>query len=119
MNQSLVEVTVAQLKEAIVIKEKIESLEQELAVIFGAPGKTAAPAEVSTGPKMPAAVRARMAAARKAWWVKRKAVSAPAPVVKPKPKPTMSEAGRRRLSRRAKARWAKAKAAGKTSLKAG
>ena len=119
MDQPFAGVSVAQLKKATVIKEKIESLERELAVIFGAPGKTAAPAEVSTGPKMPAAVRARMAAARKAWWAKRKACSAPAPVAKPKPKPTMSEAGRRRLSRRAKARWAKAKAAGKTSLKAG
>ena len=116
MNASLAGVTLAQLKQAIVIKEKIEALERELATVW-ATASPAGPTEPRRRGRLSAAVRARMAAARRAWWAKRKGGKAVAPLAKPKRE--ISRAGRLRLARLAKARWAKVKAAGKTSLKAG
>lgn len=130
MNQSLSSLSVAQLRQAIVVREKIEALEKELISILGGT-PVAAPAESAESGKkrqMSPEARAKIGAAQKARWAKQKrAKPAPLPArgqekpeSKPKqPKRKMSPAGRRRLSELAIGRWAKVRASGKTSLKAG
>ena len=98
--------SVAQLREAVAIKEQIEQLETQLASIFG---ETTMP-EVAGKKRrrMSAAGKANMAAAARARWAKIKGTQTT---------PTkMSAEGRARISAAAKARWKKAKAAGKTTL---
>jgi hypothetical protein len=105
MTNSLTNVSIAQLQRAIAIKERIETLDGELASVLGAAPKKRT---------MSAAGRARVAAAQRARWAKvhRKTTGKSAG----KPRRKMSAAARKRLSRLAKARWAKAHAAGKTRL---
>jgi len=102
--------SVAQLREAVAIKEQIERLETQLASVFG---ETTMP-EVAGKKRrrMSAAGRARMAAAARARWAKIKGTQA----TPTKKRRKMSAEGRARISAAAKARWKKAKAAGKTSL---
>jgi hypothetical protein len=102
--------SVAQLREAVAIKEKIEQLETQLASIFG---ETTTP-EVAGKKRrrMSAAGRARMAAAARARWAKIKGTQA----TPTKRRRKISAEGRARISAAAKARWKKAKAAGKTTL---
>ena len=108
---SLQNLTVAQLRQVISIKEKIEALEAELAAVTG--GEVAAPAGPRARRGMSAVGRARIAAAQRARWAKVKAgKDEPAP----KKKRKMSAAGRARIAAAAKARWAKARAAGKNKL---
>jgi len=98
--------SVAQLREAVAIKEQIEQLETQLASIFG---ETTIP-EVAGKKRrrMSAEGKANMAAATRARWAKIKGTQTT---------PTkMSAEGRARISAAAKARWKKAKAAGKTTL---
>lgn len=122
MNQSLSSLSVAQLRRAIEIREKMEALEKELAGIAGV-SAVAVPAAPSKKRTMSPAARAKIAAAQKARWAQRKGKRFTAQALKPttkaepKPKRKMTAAGRRRLAALAKARWAKARAAGKTSLK--
>ena len=133
MKNPISNLSLAQLKQALTLKEQIESLEQELSGVLGgvpAPVAVAAPAAAPTPRKKPvisAAGRARIAAAQRARWAQQKkakalpAATKPASVPKP-PTPSksakgvISAAGRARLSALAKARWAKARKAGKTSL---
>ena len=111
---TLTNLSVQQLKQAISIREQIESLEAELHQLLGSSGDTVA-AGVATGRrKVSAAGRARMAAAQKARWAKIKGNGAGTPDLKPKRK--MSAAGRARIAAAAKARWKKAKAAGRNRL---
>jgi hypothetical protein len=98
MQKSLSDLSVAQLQRAIVIKQKIESLEGELAAVFGGAGP---------GPVM-ARRRGRPPG-------RRKSVPATEPVP-PAAKRNVSAAVRKRLSQVAKARWKKAKAAGRSRL---
>lgn len=105
--------TVAQLKKAITLREKIEALQSELNKIMGGSGSSAPAAKTGRG-KMSAAGRARVAAAQKARWAKIKGTKPAEPKTKSKRK--MSAAGRAAISKAAKARWAKAKAAGKAKL---
>lgn len=107
--------SIGQLKEAIQIKEQIESLEARLLRILG--GKeAAAPADKRKGPrKMSAEARARIGAAAKARWAKVKA--APAPVAKRAAKPAKKKSGltaegRAKLAASMKARWAARKKGG-------
>lgn len=134
MNQTLSSLSVAQLRRAIAIREKIEALEKELASIQGLSPVPVAAAPKKTAKKrtMSPEARAKIAASQKAVWAKRKGKKTtsanPAPKaaakVTPKvaakpasqPKRQFSPAGRKRLSALAKARWAAAHAAGKTSL---
>jgi hypothetical protein len=81
---NLTTLTVAQLKEAIAIKEKIEALEQELASIPGTTAETPMPVPeipvVASGPrkrKMSAAAKAKISAAQKARWAKTKGKQKP------------------------------------------
>ena len=112
MNITLSSLSSEQLRRAADLKEEIETLNNELASILGAPASILAKARKKRG--MSASGRARIAAAQKARWAKIKGAK-PAPKA-PAKKRTLSAAGRARISAAAKARWAKAKAAGKKRL---
>ena len=79
--------SVAQLRRALSLREKIDELESELSKLLGS---------ASAGPNGSAARRV--------------------PVAAVKPKRTMSAAGRARIAAAARKRWRKAKAAGKRTL---
>jgi hypothetical protein len=108
---SLQNLTVAQLRQAISIKEKIDELEAGLAAVAG--GGVAAVSKPRGRRGMSAAGRARIAAGQKARWAKVKGAKVEAA---PKKRRKMSAGGRARMAAAAKARWAKAKAAGKNRL---
>jgi hypothetical protein len=103
--------TVDQLKQALAIREKIESLEGDLTQILD--GELHTPQVEKKKRKMSAAARARIGAAQRARWAKAKGVTVEK---SSKPKRKMSAAARAAISAAAKARWKKAKAAGKTRL---
>jgi hypothetical protein len=105
----LLSITSNQLKQAAVLKDRIEALQKELSALL-----SSVPAPTAKKSTFGAATKAKMVLAAKARWVKRKSSNL---VIKPaKKKSTMSAEGRARIAAAAKARWAKAKAAGKTSL---
>jgi hypothetical protein len=110
-------ITAGQLRRAITIKERIETLEGELNQILGSVhnGEAAAAPTTRRKGKMSAAGRARIIAAQKARWAKARGETKP---LKPGPKGRrkMSPAARKRLAASARARWAKAKAAGNNAL---
>lgn len=105
--------TLAELKKAVSLREKIEDLQSELDKILGGTGSPAPAARTGRG-KMSVAGRARVSAAQKARWAKIKGTKTAQP--KSKGRRKMSAAGRAAISKAAKARWAKAKAAGKSKL---
>jgi hypothetical protein len=113
MSTSMSNVTVAQLKRAIVLRENIEKLETELAGILG--GTTFHAANGNGRRHMSAAARARISAAQKLRWAKQKKGK---PAAKAKGRRKMSAAARARIAAAARARWKKAKAAGRTTLAA-
>jgi hypothetical protein len=116
MSSSITNLSVQQLRRAADIKDKIQSLENELGRIFGSSTKPVADAVAPKNRrKMSAAARAKISAAAKARWAK---VNGKKVAVKqaPKAKRKMSAAARAKISAAAKARWAKAKAAGKKTL---
>jgi hypothetical protein len=103
----------AQLRQAAVLQEKIESVHSELELLVGAvTTPTAAPKRRR---KMSAVGRARIAAAQRARWAK---VNGKTLLVKPvkKAKRKVSAAARAKMAAAARARWKKAKAAGKSRL---
>jgi hypothetical protein len=114
--------TVAELRKAVAIKEQIETLQSELdSIIGGEPVavESAAPARGRKPRSMSAAGRARISAAQKARWAKAKRGAAnsngdAAPEEKKKRK--VSRAARARLSAAAKARWARARASGQSKI---
>lgn len=74
MENPLISLSVAQLKRAVAIKERIQKLEKKLAAIIGAPGS--APAEgrvIRRRRKMSAEARAKISAAQHARWARQKA----------------------------------------------
>jgi hypothetical protein len=81
------------LAQAVAIKERIESLEKELASILGTRAAKPAPAKPDRK-RISAAGIARIRAAQKARWAKLKAAK-PAPAVAHRKKFTMSAAGTR------------------------
>jgi hypothetical protein len=108
--------SIQQLRQAANLKEKIDTLEKQLAQLLGSTAKSAAaPAPKKKG-GMSAAGKARIAAAQKARWAKINAakgkVAAPAAkTAKPaKKKFVMSAAAKAKISAVQKARWAKIKA---------
>jgi len=122
---SLQSLTVAQLRQVISTKEKIEELEAELAAVIGGEAPAANEPVAASVPvkgrgkyKRSKAARAAMAAAQKARWAKVKGGKSEDSNAEaaPKKKRKMSPAGRARMAAAAKARWAKAKAAGKNRL---
>src|SRR6266699_7003715 len=114
MNQSLTDLSPRQLRQAADLKERIESLQHDLAQILGSVAQPADRAPLQKKHKMSAAARARIAAGARARWAKIKGTASAAPATQPKRK--MSAAGRARLSAMAKARWKKARAAGRHAL---
>src|SRR6185503_13598762 len=65
---SLRDMTVAQLKKAAAIKERIETLEKELTGILGIPEAVTVGGVIRRRRKMSAAARAKISAAAKARW---------------------------------------------------
>src|SRR3989442_8875563 len=111
MNSSLTDLSPKQLRQAADLKERIDSLQHDLAQILGAVVPTNHAPTAPQKRQMSAASRARIAAGARARWAKLKGTASAAPATQPKR--TMSAAARARLSAMAKARWKKAKAAGK------
>jgi hypothetical protein len=101
----------SQLRRAADIKDKIETLRNEITRLLGSTDGAAAPRKRRT---MSAAARAKIAAVARARWAKRRTATSVKTTAKPKR--TMSVAGRKRLAQLARARWAKVKAAGRKTL---
>jgi len=113
------DLTVAQLKQAIEIREQIEILQAQLAYIGnGRVGRPPSAKAAKLGKRrMSAAGRARIAAAAKARWANfRRGAKAVKPAKVTRKKKRFNAAARAKLSAAAKARWAKAKASGKKAL---
>lgn len=118
MDNPLLNLSAAQLKQAAELKERIDALNSELSSILG--GATPAPSVTAATPKrgrppgkrggMSAAGRARIAAAARARWARIKAAGGAANLggsAPPNKKRTMSAAARAKISAAAKARWAR------------
>ena len=73
MDNVLAKLSVAQLKKAAAIKERIETLERELTSVLGIPEPLTVGGHIRRRRKMSAAARAKIAAAAKARWAKVKA----------------------------------------------
>jgi hypothetical protein len=117
--------SLAQLRKAVAVKERIDELQAELNQILGESGAVSAPipgmARIGRGRKRSAAVRARMAAAQRARWANKSKTS----FATTRGTPTFPTKRRKRhfspeaiarISAAAKARWARAKASGKHQL---
>jgi hypothetical protein len=111
---SITSLSVQQLRKAAALKEKIQSLEKELAQLLGSPAASpASPAPKQKKFTMSAAAKAKISAAAKLRWAKvRAAKTAGKPAVK-KAKGKMSAAAKAKLSAKMKALWAARKAAKK------
>lgn len=110
------QLSLEQLKQAIAIREQIEALETKLSALGGGTSQVEVAPRQKKG--MSAAGRARVAAAQKARWAKKKQTTkmgaAAATLGQPKKKTkTMSPEARARIGFAQKARWAKIKAAKK------
>ena len=115
------ELSTGQLRQALQLREQIESLQQKLSAILG--GKSPAPAEKTKAKKgqqagkrlISAEARAKMAAAQQARWAKVKGTALPAKATAkaatPKKAGGITKAGRAKLSAAMKARWAEKKGA--------
>jgi biopolymer transport protein ExbB/TolQ len=106
---NLQNLTVAQLRKIVAIKEKIERLEAKL----GAGGDAGSAGPKKRKRRMSASARARIGAAQRKRWAK---VKGNAAEPKAKRKRRVSAATRARLATVARARWARVKAAGKATL---
>ncbi|HEX4121805.1 MAG TPA: hypothetical protein VH619_14385 [Verrucomicrobiae bacterium] len=112
---TLQNLTVGQLRQVVAIKERIERLEGQLNSIAGSNGHARA-----ASPKrrvMSAAAKARIGAAQRLRWAKKRGrAGASAAPAKKKGRRKVSAATKARLAAIAKARWAKVKASGKSAL---
>ena len=104
----IINLSAQQLRRAATIKEKIQSLENELGRIFGSSTKSVVAGAPKKKFRMSAAARRKISLAAKARWAKAK--SKAAPVTKPQLKRKISAAGIARIRAAQKARWAKIKA---------
>src|ERR1700737_4649798 len=106
---STMDLSVQKLEKALSLRKRIHQLEAELSSLFGqAKGSRSGPGKQ----RVSAATRAKLAAAARANWAKRKG-SGGGPATAKK-KGGLTPAGRRKLSQLMRARWAaKRKAAGK------
>jgi hypothetical protein len=112
MNSLLSALSAEDLRRAATIKERIDSLQNELAQILGSESVKSTP-QAGTRKRMSAAGRARIAAGARARWAKEKGTRGSIPK---KAKMKRSPAVRARLAAIARERWKKAKAAGKSTL---
>ncbi len=101
------DISVKTLQEAISIRQQIENLEKRLSsLLAGAPAK---PTAAMGGRYFSPATRAKLAAAARARWARKRGATTPAPR---KRKGQLTPAGRRKLSQLMKARWAARRKAG-------
>jgi hypothetical protein len=112
MNSLLDALSAEDLRRAAEIKERIDSLQNELAQILGSDSVKAS-RRARTTRKMSVAARARIAAGARARWAK---VRGTRTSLAKRGKSKRSPAVRARLAAIARERWKKAKAAGKTTL---
>lgn len=114
------DLTVAQLRQIVEIREQIETLEAQLAAIggrrVGRPPSLKKPGSARTGRRMSAAGRAAIAAAARARWAKFRAETGKGAKPAGRKKRRFSAAARAKMAAAVKARWAKAKASGKNAL---
>jgi hypothetical protein len=114
MSTLLSSLSVQQLRKAATLKEKIQSLENELRRIFGSLAKSITAVAPKKKRKMSAAGRASIAAAQKARWAKVKGQT----VKQSQPKKRkMSATAKAKIAAFQKARWAKIKAQQKAGKK--
>ena len=114
MNE-LLNLSTEQLRRLADVKERIESLQDELSRVLGgsAPGRVSGKRVIN----MSAAGRARIAAAQRARWAKYNAAKgSPARANNSKPRRKLSAAAKAKIAAAARARWAKAKASGRSRL---
>lgn len=112
MNSLFSSVSAQDLRRAAEIKERIDTLQHELAQILGS-DSVGPERQTGTRRKMSAAARAKIAAGARARWAKARGsggAAAKRAGIK------RSAAVRARLAAIARERWKKAKAAGKTAL---
>jgi hypothetical protein len=96
------DISIQALQEAVSIRRQIDTLQKRLSLILR--GSRASSATARGGRRsMPAATRAKLAAAARARWARIKAGTRAKPAVK---KGGITPAGRKRLSQLMKARWA-------------
>jgi len=113
---NITSLTPSQLRQAASLKEKIETLQKQLAHLAGGTGaatRAASPAgkPVKTKKKISAAGIARIRAAQKARWAKIKAKAHTAKAPSKKVRRPLSAEARAKMAAAAKARWAKVRAA--------
>lgn len=109
--KSILDLSPDQLRRAAQIKDQITTLEKQLQALLGQQGAATSQSKPGGG-AMSAAARAKISAAMKARWAKRKSATAGSTPVQPasrKRKP-MSPAQRAQIAATLKARWAKIKA---------
>ena len=105
------DISVKDLQEAISIRQQIDSLQRRLSSILrGEPQREAAP--TAPGRYFSPATRAKLAAAARARWAKKRGTTGTAAPAKQKGQ--LTPAGRRRLSQLMKARWAARRKTGGT-----
>ena len=110
----IINLSTQQLRHVADLKEKIESLQDELSRVLGGAASVRVAAPGNPGKRtyrISAAARARIAAAQKARWAK---FHASRPVRKKTR--VMSAAAKAKIAAAARRRWAAAKAAGKSRL---
>ena len=116
----MTDLTPQQLRKAADLKEKIDSLQEQLSQILGISVPEESPTSRAHGTrrkrKMSAAGRAAIAAAARARWAKIRGDKASTPLNQKPKKRKMSAAGRAAIAAAARARWAKARAAGRSTL---
>ena len=109
------DISVKDLQEAISIRQQIDNLQRRLSSLLrGAPQRPTAPsapsaptARTAAGRYFSPTTRAKLAAAARARWARRRGIGAAAPAKSPaKRKGQLTPAGRRKLSQLMKARWA-------------
>ena len=112
------DISVKDLQEAISIRQQIDNLQRRLSSLLrGAPQRPTAPTAptgaTAHGRFFSPATRAKLAAAARARWARRRGTGAAAPAKSPaKRKGQLTPAGRRKLSQLMKARWAARRKAG-------
>jgi len=102
------DISVKDLQEAISIRQQIDNLQRRLSSLLrGAPQRPTAPtaptARTAPGRYFSPTTRAKLAAAARARWARRRGTGGAAPAKK---KGQLTPAGRRKLSQLMKARWA-------------
>jgi len=112
---SFINLSPQELRRAANVKEKIDSLQNELARILGGASPSSGNSGSRSGRSLTAAARARISAAAKKRWagIKRSKSSTKSGLGARRP---MSPQVKARLSAVARARWKKAKAEGRSAL---